>query len=715
MASLMDIFANTILADITTSISATLAPMVLAAGGILGMVTNILWVALGLGLVIFFHELGHFAVAKWCNVKVERFSIGFGPVIWSKVRGETEYALSAIPFGGYVKMLGQDDMDPSQMSSEEIAEDPRSYSAKTVPQRMAIISAGVIMNIVTGMIFFAIAFRSGVMTSPSVLGGTQPGRPAWVAGFEYGDRITKINDREIRTFGDIQRGVALTNTDLTITKVSQDGEEVTRTLSPDESGSLRMIGAAPMYDSLKLYEPEDLEESLVWPGSAADEAKAAFKPGDDIRGAAIAGETQQPITDIFALKKWMTQSDVRQSAIDIYVKREGELLDTPITIPPTRFRTLGLSMEIGAITAIVDDSPAAKAGLKIGDKITHVDGKAVGTEIDPLELPDYFYSRRPGGENEMVDVEGEPVTGEVVVTVSRTLEKGAPQEVKIRVTPDDKPGWATLPIGANIPLDVPAIGVAYHMIPYILDVEEGSPAAEAGIEPNERIKKLVLLKPTEANKEILPGDEDQTIEFGEKEDGKPVMNWMYAFRLMQLLPQRDVQLTVIDAKGETREVTLTPQASDDWFLPDFRGMKLQSLPEEQQADNVAAAIGMGFTHTKNSAIDIYLTLRNLLTNRISPTKLSGPVGIATVAYKVAKSGLPELMLFLGFLSVNLAVVNFLPIPVLDGGHMVFLIWEGVTRRKPSERVLQTAQTIGLLFIVGLMLFVLYLDIFYKAN
>ena len=99
--------------------------------------------ALGLGLVIFLHELGHFAVAKWCNVFVERFSIGFGPVFFSRKWGETEYALSLIPFGGYVKMLGQDDADPSQLTNEEIAADPRSYVAKSVLQRMAIISAGV--------------------------------------------------------------------------------------------------------------------------------------------------------------------------------------------------------------------------------------------------------------------------------------------------------------------------------------------------------------------------------------------------------------------------------------------------------------------------------------------------------------------------------------------------------------------------------------------
>ena len=78
------------------------------------------WVALGLGLVIFFHELGHFAVAKWCGVFVERFSIGFGPILWSFKRGETEYALSAVPFGGYVKMLGQDDMEIFSKSAASI-------------------------------------------------------------------------------------------------------------------------------------------------------------------------------------------------------------------------------------------------------------------------------------------------------------------------------------------------------------------------------------------------------------------------------------------------------------------------------------------------------------------------------------------------------------------------------------------------------------------
>lgn len=120
---------------------------------------------------------------------------------------------------------------------------------------------------------------------------------------------------------------------------------------------------------------------------------------------------------------------------------------------------------------------------------------------------------------------------------------------------------------------------------------------------------------------------------------------------------------------------------------------------------------MGLNHTKNSMADIYLTLRNLITQNLSVKELHGPIGIAKVAYKVSEKGLADFALFLGFLSINLAVLNFLPIPVLDGGHMVFLIWEGITGKKPSEKVLVVATYIGMFFVLSLMLLVIYLDIF----
>ena len=103
---------------------------------------TILKVALGLGFVIFIHELGHFIMAKWNGVKVEKFSIGFGPTLFGFRRGETEYVVAALPLGGFVKMLGEGVEDEANKCT-----DPRAYPNKSVSARMAIISAGVIMNL----------------------------------------------------------------------------------------------------------------------------------------------------------------------------------------------------------------------------------------------------------------------------------------------------------------------------------------------------------------------------------------------------------------------------------------------------------------------------------------------------------------------------------------------------------------------------------------
>ena len=142
----------------------------------------------GLGIVIFVHELGHFLVAKACGVKCEKFYVGFdvpisiGPIklpaaLWKKQWGETEYGIGIVPLGGYVKMLGQHDNPQLAAAEAEKARlhkdnpdstgdemDPRSYPAKTVLQRMAIISAGVIFNLIFGCLFAATAYMLGVNT-----------------------------------------------------------------------------------------------------------------------------------------------------------------------------------------------------------------------------------------------------------------------------------------------------------------------------------------------------------------------------------------------------------------------------------------------------------------------------------------------------------------------------------------------------------------------
>ena len=645
-------------------------------------ILHIVYVALGLGLVIFFHELGHFAVAKWCDVYVERFSIGFGPIIWSFKRGETEYAFSAIPFGGYVKMLGQDDIDPSQLSSEEIAQDPRSYSAKSVSQRMAIISAGVIMNIVTGMMFFAIAFQLGVESNPSVAGFVNPGSPAWVAGMTSGDEIATLNGDDISEFVDVMLGVALSSGDVRITGKHPDGSEFDYTITPDESGTRRVLGIGPPR-GLRLEIPKDDTFTPTLPGLPAHEADPGFLKGD-----LILKIDDVEVTSFAQLQKLL--ADKRESEVVYTVERMDDKSTTTITVQPQAFRRLGLAMDIGPITQIVSGSPAQIAGLEIGDKITKIDGLDVGTAISPLKIPDEMAAR---------------ADRDVTLEILRQEGSGPPVTQTINIRPVDRPGWIERPYEKNIPLTAPAIGVAYNVIPHIVGVEPDSPAAKAELEVGESIRSCKLLKPVETD----PDGTDKDIEIKFEEDSD---NWAYAFSMIQSFPEREIELTVGTGSDE-RTVSFAPDElvpDDEWFLP-FRGTRTEAERRVRRADSLGQAVTMGFTRTRSNIIQLYLTLRQLFSGGVSPKELHGPVGIATVAFRAAEQGLAELLLFLGFLSINLAVLNFLPIPVLDGGHMVFLSWEAITGKRPSERILVAATYAGMLFVLSLMAYVLYLDIF----
>ena len=644
---------------------------------------HILYVALGLGLVIFFHELGHFAVAKWCGVFVERFSIGFGPILCSFKRGDTEYALSLIPFGGYVKMLGQDDMDPSQLTTEEIAQDPRAYSAKNVPQRMGIISAGVIMNVITGMLFFGIAFRLGVDSSPSVVGHAVVGKPAWEKGIRSGDVFTRINGRETKSFQDILRGTTLSRGDIQIEGHHADGETFKVVIQPDASGLRRMIGVSDAR-SLKVAEIGNDVKTTVVPGSPAEAVKDAFR-----EDSLIVSFDGTPIESYAQLQTLLARH--RSEVIDLGIKQGDEVRS--VLLKPARFREVGLWMDIEQIAAIQDGSPAAKGGLKVGDKITSVNGVDVGKAINPLHLAEHL----------------EMLAGqEVEIRVKRTVE-GSPklEEVTVKLTPDDTPAWIEYPFSDGTPLGIPSIGVAYHLTSNVLKVLPDSPAAKAGVPEGGVLESVKIESDDETYNKIFA---DKSIELKFVDPTKKSM----AFALWQFQEVPDAKVT-LKFKGDVKQYEIKPVPSkEEWYIAQ-RGIFLQPQSQLLIADTWGDAFRMGVYQTQNTGLDIYMTLRNLISRDLSPQNLSGPVGIAKVAYAVSKQGIPQLLMFLGFLSINLAILNFLPIPVLDGGHMVFLIWEGVTRRKPSEKVLIAASYVGMAFVLGLMLFVIYLDIFVHGS
>ncbi|MDC0307746.1 RIP metalloprotease RseP [Planctomycetaceae bacterium] len=681
----------------------------LAALPDLDFLINIMRVAIGLGLVIFFHELGHFAVAKWCDVMVERFSIGFGPIILSRTWGETEYAFSAIPFGGYVKMLGQDDMDPGQMTDEEVSEDPRSYMAKKVWQRMAIISAGVIMNIITGMLFFACSYMMGVEQAPPVVGNTAIGLPAWESGLQTGDEITSINGKRITSFTDLKLAVALSNGPLKVEVKKADGEKQNLEIMPDESGDLRVLGIG-LSQGLTIPDEKQLDgASFTISSSGAERAEPPFEPEDTIRKI---GEVEisyyHQMKDIVARKPG--------DSLDVYVQRKGDSAGelTKIVVPPTRFLELGLVMDIGGIKHIKKNSPAAKAGLKNGDKIVLVNEQQVGPEIDPLRLSEAFSSL--AGEKVIVYVRRES-GNEPSPTLSDESEMPEGLEnteglVRIEITPDDIPAWTERPTGPDVPMTAPSIGIAYEITRTVLSVKAGSPA-DGKIQAGDRVQALEFMATTAEADSEAEGEESEVIQFADAENKKRPTDWAYPFWAIQRLRDREIKLTVSRA-GESKEVTLIPVEIPDneWYLP-IRGLVLTIDTYTLQTDDFGEAMSMGVNQTENKGMEIFLTLRSLVRGDVSVKNLQGPVGIANAAYQIASHGMGELLAFLGFLSVNLAILNFLPIPILDGGHMVFLIWEGITGQKPGEKVLAAATWVGAMFILSLVALVMYMDIFVR--
>ena len=156
------------------------------------MLTTVVSFILVLGFLVFIHELGHYLAARHVGVRVERFSIGFPPKAFGKTIGETEYVLSWIPLGGYVKLYGQniDDEDP---------DDPRNYAAKSKLQRLYILAAGPAMNLVAAVLLMALVYMVGVETpdyrmSAPFIAAVEQGTPAADAGFQPGDRIAKLDD-----------------------------------------------------------------------------------------------------------------------------------------------------------------------------------------------------------------------------------------------------------------------------------------------------------------------------------------------------------------------------------------------------------------------------------------------------------------------------------------------------------------------------------------
>ncbi len=659
----------------------------------IGVVSNVVVVMLGFGAVVLVHEFGHFLIAKLGGIKVEAFSIFMPPTLLGlrkttsgfKFRflpsfsreqeeesageiEETEYRVGVFPFGGYVKLLGQEDTGPVKQ-----IDDPRSFAKKPVSVRIAVIAAGVVFNVISAAAIFMIVFLIGIKLPPAVVGDVVPNSPAAKAGLRPGDEILMIDGKtKDLDFSNIMIAGALSNINETIPVTVRHPNGVVEKkvlVARDLPGST--------FREFGILQPLSLEIAPIAELGILRK-RTRLLPGDRI--VATGGKAVEHHWELAEIVAGTLEPKIAVTAKRTTDDGGAELIETDLLLdwPPSQVEAESeadlshvYSMVPRMRITAVRDEEAFEAGRQGPHDESQLRPGDIILAIGDAEHPTY---------KEMRDIttasEGEPLPVKVLRTDANDVE----HIIAVQVVPRRVPRGDRVLIGIAVALDA-----EHAVVADTVSAPNGPPALE--IPRGARIVS-VNEKPVSSFYDIL--DEIKRWE------GRPVV------LRYQLSGDVAGGVTLQTARAENA-VTVKSMLAE--------AIPFQPLDRLYQAKGPINALGMGYRRTGTFIAQTYITLKRLTGGLISPKHLMGPVGIITFSYRiVTEQPLVNYAYFLGLISATIAVINFLPVPPFDGGLVVLMLIEKVKGSALNERTQGIVAYAGWVLVLILLIYVTFNDI-----